>query len=100
MLLHSPQPLSQPDELAVAEFLSHKGRAILDRVIRGQIAAYVNRANDLILKSPLDVLAKGPENPKARELNIQAAKFQIFLDMLAEFSKPETKFEFSKFDVE
>lgn len=69
-------------------------------MVRGQIAACVNRANEISLKTPLDVLAKGPEDVNARKLNITAAKLQIFLDVLADLSNPETKFEMAKFDVE
>jgi hypothetical protein len=100
MLTLSPQPLSQPDQIAVAEWLSHKGKMIVERVVRGQVAACINKSADLALKSPLNVLAKGPEPDPARQLNIQAAKLTIFLDVLAELSRAETQFEMAKFDVE
>jgi hypothetical protein len=100
MLTLSPQPLSQPDQIAIADFLSHKGKLILERVVRGQIAARINESNDIALKQPLNVLAKGPEDTRAREKNIQAAKLTIFLDVLAELSKAETQFEMARFDVE
>ncbi len=100
MLTVSPQPLSQSDQIAVAEFLSHKGKITLERVVKGMVAACINGSADIALKMPLNVLAKGPEHEKARELNIKAARLTIFLDVLAELSRAETQFEFAKFDVE
>ena len=100
MLIHSPIPLSQQDLLSLSEFLNHRGKPILEKVIRGQIAAHINRSMAFSLREPMDVIAKGPEDPAARKLNIQAAKFKIFLDVLGELSRPESDFEMSKFDVE
>lgn len=60
----------------------------------------INTASGISLKMPLDILAKGPESETARSLNIQAAKLTIFLDVLADYSRPEKQFEMAKFDVE
>jgi hypothetical protein len=100
MLTLTPQPLSQPDQIAVAEFLSHKGKIIFERIIRGKIAGCINTAAIVSLKKPLDILAKGPEHDTARQLNIEAARLTIFLDVLAEWSRAEKQFEMAKFDVE
>jgi len=100
MLIQTPVQLSQPDLIALNDFLQHKGRSILEKVIKGQIAAYANKAHAEMLTTPLNVLAAGPENSKARANNIAAAKYQIFLDVLQELSKPEHEFEMTKFEVE
>lgn len=100
MLTHQPVPLSNPDLVAVTEFLSHRGKAILEKVIRGEIALAVNKASVIELKSPLDVLANGPQPSTARTVQIHAARLKIFLDVLEEMSRPETKFELARFEVE
>jgi len=100
MLTLNPQPLSQHDQIAVAEFLSHKGKIIFERIIRGQVAGCINAAAAISLRKPLDILADGPEHDSARQLNIQAARLTIFLDVLAEWSRAEKQFEMAKFDVE
>lgn len=99
MLIHTPIPLSQTDLLSLSEFLSHKGRAVLERVIRGQIALWVLSSSELSLRAPLNVLADGPQLARAREMDIEAARMKIFLDVFEELSKPEAEFEMVKFDV-
>lgn len=100
MLIQTPTPLSQPDRLLLAQFLDHPGKVICERVVRSQIAAAINQSNDIALQTPMNVLAKGPESQKARDLNIAAARLTIFLQVLAELSRPETEFELAKFEVE
>jgi hypothetical protein len=100
MLIHTPVPLSQGELLSVAEFLAHPGRAIVEKVLRGQVALATVRSTQIAIERPLDVLANGPQNSKARELSIEAARLKLFLDVLAKISDPESKYEFAKFDVE
>lgn len=100
MLIKTPIPLSQPDLLQLASFLNHPGKVIAERVVRGQIAAAINESNDIALQTPMNVLAKGPESQKARDLNIAAARLTIFLQVLTEMSKPEAEFEMAKFEVQ
>ncbi len=73
---------------------------IAEKVVRSQIAAAINESNEIALQTPMNVLAKGPESQKARDLNIMAARLTIFLQVLAEMSRPDVQFEMAKFDVE
>lgn len=83
----------------MSEFLAHRGKGILEKVIRGQIALATVGSAKLALETPLDVLAKGPEKTKSRDFQVHAAKLKVFLDVLEQLSKPETEFELAKFDV-
>jgi hypothetical protein len=100
MLTHKSIPLSEPELLAIAEFLGHKGRVVLERVIKGQIALAVHLSSDIDLQSPLNVLADGPQAATSRNLSIDAARLKVFLMVLEHLSLPETVFEYSKFEVE
>jgi len=99
MLTATPIALSATEEAAIIEFLSHKGRPILERVIKGEIAAAIQASAEIDLKSPLTVLADGPQQSKSRDLCVGAARLKIFLEVLAVMSEPDARFEFKRFDV-
>jgi hypothetical protein len=90
MITVTHEPLSAEKAAKVRRWLVSEERALLESVVQGVIAAHEVQAVNESMTEPHVIISEKCLSPSSNLRVIQAARYQIFLEVLEEFSKDET----------